>query len=127
MNLRGIANSVSSVVNPNTPVSLKRSTGYTMGPGMKQVPSYADAVTGSGQIQALDNAELELTAGLNLQGDVRAIYLYGSLAGALRPDGKGGDIITVTVGRNAGVWLVTKVLESWPDWTKAVIVKQVNP
>jgi len=120
MNLRRIANSVTTAVNPNVSVTLLKSNGYTIGPGLTQIPSYADPIVGPAQIQALDGDDLKHLDGLNLQGSIRAIYMYGLLAGVLRPDETGGDIIQID-GRN---WLVTKVLETWPNWTKAVIVLQ---
>lgn len=120
MDLRGIANGVASTVNPNQTVTVLRSTGYTIGAGRRQVPSYADPVTGPGQIQALDANDLKQLDGLNIQGTIRAIYLRGALAGVIRPDGTGGDIVQIA-GQD---WLVVKVLEGWPTWTKAAIVLQ---
>lgn len=120
MDLRGIANGVTSTVNPNKTVTVLRSTGYTIGAGRKQVPAYAAPVSGPGQVQALDGKDLQQLDGLNIQGAVRAIYLRGSLAGVIRPDGTGGDIVQMG-GQD---WLVVKVLESWPTWTKAAIVLQ---
>ena len=121
MDLRGIANGVSSTVNPNKTVTVRRSTGYTIGAGRKQVPGYADPVTGPGQIQALDANDIKQLDGLNIQGTVRAIYLRGVLAGVVRPDGTGGDLVEV----DGKTWLVVKVLEGWPTWTKAAIVLQM--
>lgn len=120
MDLRGIANGVSSTVNPNKTVIVRRSTGFTVGTGRKQVPTYADPVTGPGQIQALDANDIKQLDGLNIQGTVRAIYLRGALAGVIRPDQTGGDTVEV----DGQVWLVVKVLEGWPTWTKAAIVLQ---
>jgi len=120
MDLRGIANGVASTVNPNQTVTVLRSTGYTIGAGRRQVPSYADPVTGPGQIQALDANDLKQLDGLNIQGTIRAIYLRGALAGVIRPDGTGGDIVQIA-GQD---WLVVKVLEGWPTWTKAAICLQ---
>lgn len=120
MDLRGIANGVTSTVNPNQTVTVLRSTGYTIGAGRRQVPSYAAPVTGPGQIQALDANDLKQLDGLNIQGTIRAIYLRGALAGVIRPDGTGGDIVQIA-GQD---WLVVKVLESWPTWTKAAICLQ---
>ena len=54
---------------------------------------YADSVTGPAQIQALDANDIKQLDGLNIQGTVRAIYLRGVLAGVVRPDGTGGDLI----------------------------------
>lgn len=121
MDLRGLANGVTSSVNPNISVSVRRSTGYTVDPlSLRQVPGYAAAVVGPAQMQALDGNDLKQLDGLNIQGTVRAIYLRGALAGVIRPDGTGGDLITIA----GELWLVTKVLESWPTWTKAAIVLQ---
>jgi len=121
MDLRGLANGVTSTVNPNKTVTVRRSTGYTIGAGRKQVPGYADPVTGPAQIQALDANDLRQVDGLNIQGTMRAIYLRGVLAGVVRPDGTGGDLIDV----DGQTWLVVKVLEGWPTWTKAAIVLQM--
>ncbi len=120
MDLHGIANGVASTVNPNKTVTVLRSTGYTIGAGRKQVPAYADPMSGPGQVQALDGKDLQQLDGLNSQGTIRAIYLRGSLAGVIRPDGTGGDIVQM----DGQTWLVVKVLESWPTWTKAAIVLQ---
>ena len=126
MDLRGIANGVSSTVNPNKTVTVRRSTGYTIGAGRKQVPSYADPVTGPGQIQALDANDIKQLDGLNIQGTIRAIHLRGALAGVIRPEGTGGDLVQTLDGSGnvRETWLVVKVLESWPTWTKAAIVLQ---
>ena len=118
MDLRGIANGVSSTVNPNKTVTVRRSTGYTIGAGRKQVPGYADPVTGPAQIQALDANDIKQLDGLNIQGTVRAIYLRGVLAGVVRPDGTGGDLVEV----DGQTWLVVILLEGWPTWTKDAIV-----
>lgn len=122
MDLRTIANGVSSTVNENKTVTLLRSTGYTIGAGRRQEPSYANPITGPGQIQALDGDDLKQLDGLNIQGTFRAIYLRGVLAGVIRPNEIGGDIVQID-GQN---WLVVKVLESWPNWTKAAICLQVT-
>lgn len=125
MDLRGIANAVSSTVNPNSPVRVQRSDGYTIGAGRRQVPAYT-SVDGFGQVQALDGKDLQQLDGLNIQGTVRAVYLRGALAGVIRPDSKGGDLVQTldSDGNVLQTWLVVKVLESWPTWTKAAIVLQ---
>lgn len=127
MNLRGIANQVSRTINPNRDVSVLRSTGFTAGAGARQVPSYAAPVVGPAQIQALDADDIKQIDGLNIQGVMRAIYLYGVLVGVVRPDQTGGDLIKITdmpgfPGERT--WLVVKVLEGWDTWTKCCIVLQ---
>lgn len=120
MDLRGIANGVASVVNKNKVASVRRSIGFGEGPGRKQVPKYAPPVTGPAQIQALDGDALKQLDGLNVQGTLRAIYLRGTLAGVVRSNETGGDLIDI----DGQTWLVIKVLESWPTWTKAAICLQ---
>lgn len=127
MDIRSIANSASSTVNGNIIVSVQASNGNTQDPAtLRQVPSYATAVSGPAQIQALDGSDLKQLDGMNLEGVLRAIFLRGPLAGVIRPDSKGGDIVTIAAAPDAppalvGTWLTVKVLESWPLWTKAAI------
>lgn len=203
LRLRQIVNAISQTVNSNIIVTLQTSAGYSIGAGQRQQPIYNPAITGLGQIQALDNSELAHLENLNIQGTLRALYMYGNLAAVMRSDSKGGDIVTIKSGRGktaqlpyaatqtgviavphglgvipdqvkivttssgalwqpvaadevnvyvqasdigvsgtisaisngvpqnhrvspllAGTWLVEKVLESWPEWTKVVIRKQ---
>jgi len=129
VDLRTIANAVSNCVNPNIIVRLQTSAGSTLGAAGRQQPQYNPAITGPAQIQALDNVDLKKIEGMNISGSVRAIYMKGNLAGVIRPDSKGGDLITVPAAPGVpalfvGLWLTAKVLESWPLWTKVVIVKQ---
>jgi hypothetical protein len=123
MDLHTIADGVANSINGNVIVSVWRSTGSTPGTsanGYKPVPSYAAPVTGPAQVQAMDYSDLRQTEGLNLQGVIRAIYLRGILQGVIRAEGAGGDLVQFE-GQD---WLVVKILESWPTWTKACIVLQ---
>jgi hypothetical protein len=120
MDLRSIANAGASVVNANAIVTVLRSTGYTIGDGGLQVPTYAAPVTGPANIQALSASDIKQMDNLNIQGTIRAIYLRGVLAGVVRPDSTGGDLVQ-WAGKS---WLVVRVLESWDNWTKAAIVLQ---
>ena len=120
MDLQGLAHSVAGTVNSNVTVTVKVSTGFATGAGQRQVPTYADPVTGLAQIQAMSAADLRQVENLNIQGTMRAIYLRGELAGVVRPENKGGDLIL----EGSRTWLVRQVLESWPTWTKAAIVLQ---
>lgn len=120
MNLRAIANSATQVINPNTEVLARISSGYTIDPATrKQIPNYITAA-GQANIQALDGKDLKQMDGLNIQGTIRAAYLYGNISGVIRPDSKGGDLLEF----HGQQWLVVKVLEKWPDWCKVAIVYQ---
>lgn len=120
IDVRGMANMVSSTVNDNKSVELYVSTGFTSGAGLRQVPSYADPVTGYAQIQALDSSDLKHIDGLNIQGTLKTIFMYGALAGVIQPEGKGGDLVKF----DGNTWLIVKVVEAWPTWTRAVIQYQ---
>lgn len=128
INVRGIANAAIQAVNPNIPVTVKLPNGYTVDPiTRRQVPAYITQ-NAQGQLQALDGDDLGQINGLNIQGTIRAMYLYGSLAGVIRPDGSSQSHVVFT-SNEAGVvkereWGVFKVLESWPDWCKVAIVYQ---
>lgn len=121
--VRGVANAVTSgKVNKNVAVSIRTSTGYTIDPATRrQVPIYS-VTTGFGSLQALDGDELKQLDGISQQGVLRALYLYGDIAGVIRPDGRGGDMITIANRE----WLVVKVLEHWesPTWVKLAIAYQ---
>jgi len=69
----------------------------------------------------MDGKELRHLENMNIQGTIRAIYLRGALAGVIRPTSKGGDLVTLPDGSQ---WLVVKVIESWPLWTKCAIALQ---
>jgi len=121
MDLQGLANPLVESVNPNILVSIQASTGYTnTGPGYRQVPAYADPVQGFAQVQELTSSELRQAEGMNIQGVMRAIYFRGNLNGVIRPDSKGGDLVTIA----GQIWLVVKTLELWPTFSKALIVLQ---
>jgi hypothetical protein len=115
MNMHGIVRGVVTAVNPDITVTVKQSTGYTTSADGTQVPAYSTTTGVRAQIQALSGKDLHQIDGLNLQGSLCAIYLYGSISGVVRANQQGGDLITVSSGAYAGVWLVTVTLEQWSD------------
>ncbi len=120
MDLRGEANAVTDTVNPNISVTLQASAGYSIGSGLKQVPSYAVPVTGFAQVQALTAADLRHLDGLNIQGATRSIILRGELNAIVRANSQGGDLVQF----GGQTWLTVAVLEQWPLWTRAAIQLQ---
>lgn len=120
MDLRTIANTVTDAVNPNVMVSVQASTGYTIGAGLKQVPSYAAAVTGYAQVQDLTQADIKHLEGLNIQGSVRIIILKGELNAAVRPHVQGGDLVLI----GSDTYLTVAVLEQWTLWSRCAIQLQ---
>lgn len=120
MDLRSIANAAIQTVNPDITVEVWKSNGYTIGAGLKQIPSYEAPVFGPAQIQALSSDELKQIDGLNISGVSKVIYFKGALNGVVKPDSKGGDLVKW----NGKTWLIVKILENWEVWTKAVIIYQ---
>ncbi len=121
MDLRSISNVVTDCVNPNILVTVQASTGYTVGAGLKQVPSYAPDVTGYAQVQALSSADLRHLDGLNIQGATKSIILRGELNAVVRAHSQGSDLVTF----GGDTFLTVAVLEQWPLWTRAAIQMQV--
>jgi len=120
VNLRAIAATTTSGISPPVPAVLLRSAGYTIGAGRTQVPAYADPLNVLVKVQALDGKDLKQVENLNINGTIRAIYITGQLYATERPTTKGGDVVTI----GSQEWLVVKILETWPTWTKAAIVLQ---
>ena len=72
----------------------------------------------------MTSGDLRQVSGLNLNGELRAMYCNGSIEDVDRPQTLGGDLITLP---DASVWLVVKVLENWNStsgWTKFCVVRQ---
>src|SRR5258708_39184526 len=90
MNLRAIANSVTSAINPNIGATLFISTGYTI-TNFKQVPTYSKAAV-SAQGQPLSSGDIRQLDGLNIQGAQKAIYLNGSALAISRITKFGGAL-----------------------------------
>jgi hypothetical protein len=120
MDLRSISNAVTDCVNPNILVTVQASTGYTIGPGLKQIPAYANPVDGFAQVQALTAADLRHLDGLNIQGATKSIILRGKLNAIVRVNSQGGDVVTI----GTQTWLTVAVLEQWPLWSRCAIQLQ---
>jgi hypothetical protein len=123
MNLRAIANRLTSAINPNVAATVQVSTGYTTGASGKQVPSYAAPVSAQVQMQALTKKEIEHLDSMNLSNAQVAFYANVQLTGVDRAKGSGGDLLTV----GGDTWLVTAVLEGWTiaGWCKVAATRQM--
>jgi len=122
MNLRGIANGLTSRINPNVAGVFQVNTGFTTLPGGKRVPSYNN-VDVSVQFQELSSTDLKQIDAINIQGILRSAYLNGNFNGVNRPEQKGGDILMVGNDK----WLVVKVAELWTDWCRVIVNLQRSP
>lgn len=125
MNLRGIANAAIQPINPNISIVVSVPNGYTIDPDtLFQVPAFITE-TAQGNVQALDGDDLKQIAYLNMQGQIRAVYLYGAIAGLVKPDAQPSAVLTFSHGGLSGDWGVFKVLETWQNWCKVAVVYQV--
>lgn len=79
-----------------------------------------------GEVQPMSARELRQLEGLNVAGVQWKIYLRGEVDSVVRAEKKGGDLVSIPSGPHAGLWLITVLLETWPDWCCAGIVRQ-NP
>ena len=122
MNLRKIANRVTSGVNPNVTAQIYKSTGYSTNDDGSQSPSYADAVTMKVQKQAISQSDLQHIDNINLQGQFVSIYTNGNWCGLNRKANEGGDIFVIGDDK----WLVVSVPEIWPDWTRVIACLQTT-
>jgi hypothetical protein len=78
MNLRKIANQNIQAINPNITVTWTQSTGYTTDAAGHRTPTSVSAPV-QAQVQALSTTDLKHIDGLNMQGNMRAVYLYGDV------------------------------------------------
>lgn len=126
MNLRSLANSLTQAINPNIPITVSISSGYAKNPlTLRQEPVYT-TYAAQGNVQALDGDDNNQIDYLNIQGTIRAVYLYGNVSGVIRPDSISMSKLSFS-SNESGVtkireWNVFKVLESWPDWCKVAVV-----
>lgn len=125
MNLRQLANPLTQTINPNTSITWKQSTGYVTDSAGRRVPTYT-STTIDAQIQPLSSSDLKHVDGLNMQGIMRSVILYGNVAGISRADQQGGDILVFPEipGATNRNWLVTQVMETWPDWCRVIVTMQ---
>jgi hypothetical protein len=123
MNLHGIARAWIPRVNPETPGLIRRSAGFTMGPGARQVPQYEPDAPALFQVQGLSQKELLQIDSINRQGILCSVYVGGNYYGVQRANQKGSDLFLF----NGQTWKVITVLEAWPDWCKVALSLQQSP
>jgi len=125
MNLNNIVGSVISAVNPWVSGVYQKSSGYTTAADGSRTPTYTASVNVSIQMQALSYQDLKQLDGLNIAGEKHAMYINGDWQSVARPDGKGGDYLTLADGTK---WLIVFVLENWygtAGWCKCAVTRQL--
>jgi len=127
VNLHGMAAPYVAVINPHTVATLYKNTGYITGLDGKQSPEYASSAMMI-QVQSLTETDLRQLDNMNVSGSTHTIYLMGVVQTVMRADGQGGDFLTFpspsALGGPLRTWLVTAVLEQWPDWVKVAVALQ---
>ena len=115
MNLHSIVRAAVNGVNPDIAAVLLASTSNSINNAGVQTPSYAAPVTVQVQVQPVSSQDLQHLDYLNLQGEFRALYLYGDSEGIVRVSQKGGDIFQFSpfIGQPVARWLVVKADETW--------------
>lgn len=129
LNLRGIANNAIQGINPNLPITLRMGS-YQINPDtLLQEPVYTESQV-MGNVQSLSNDDLAQVAAVNLEGTVKAVYLYGNVSGVVRSSGQASSelLFKDDIGGVVGIWTwnVYKVAEAWPGWCKVFAVLQEN-
>jgi len=125
MNLRGLINGFTGITNPNRQINWVQSTGYTTNAAGKRTPT-VQTLTVQAQIQALSTSDLKHVDGLNIQGVMRSVYIYGQAAGVIRANQIGGDILVFSESKGGTPrnWLITQVMENYPDWCRVIVTLQ---
>lgn len=121
MNLHQIAAGAIGAVNPFINVLYRKSTGSTQDATFKRTPTYRDFPSTPIQLQGLSAKDLEHLDALNIQGVLRSIHMNGDTQGVNRGDAQGGDLFVI----QGVTWLVVHVMETWPDWSRVVVQKQL--
>lgn len=125
MDLHALVAPIIGIVNPQVPLRILISNGYAVDAAGKQTPLYLPPLDVVGQVQSLTFRDVQMLAGINIEGVARAIYISGRVDAFIRPDKKGSDTITIMGGVDVGtVWSVVHMLEYWPEWCKAAVTRQ---
>lgn len=123
MNLNAIANSITRAVNPNTvDAILMTNIGYSIIAGGKQSAIHSDSKVEI-QCQSIESDQLEHLNLMSQQGQYNFVYFDGLISAQRRSLDRGEDYLIFKPYGEAdySVWKVTKVLESYPDWTKVLV------
>lgn len=126
MNLHNIVRGAVGAVNPDIEITILHSTGYVTSVAGKQVPQYDVIPNQRAQVQATSGKDIERMGNVGIQGVLRTVYLYGNVAGIVRADGTGGDILKFPQAPGAAVqdWKVVNVKETFADWCCVIVALQ---
>lgn len=124
VNLRAKANMLTSRINPNINICLRRYVGASVNPDGTAGPQYAAPVNIVGQVQALGKKDIDHLSALNISDCERMVYVNAQLQATDRREQTGGDLLSFE-GRT---WLVVAIMEGWTTagWCRAAVSKQMD-
>lgn len=126
MNLMGLVTGAIQAVNPNIDATWIQATGgYTTDAAGHRTPT-TTSVSVSVQVQGTSSADLKLIDNIEIEKDLRKVYMYGDVQGVNRPDQRGGDLLEFAQipGSVVRQWKVVGVLEVWPTWACVIVALQ---
>lgn len=125
IDVRTLANQAIQVTNPNIQVEWVRNYGYATDDAGRRVPINLSE-TVNAQVQGLSAGDLQFVDGLNIQGVLRSVHLYGNVQGVVRTDQKGGDILRFPQVSGGSVldWKIVQVMETWQTWCRVIVCLQ---
>lgn len=125
MNLFSIANAAIQVIDKNIPATWRKSTGWADNPNHTRTPQYEDTEI-EVSVQPLSSDDLQHVDGLNIQGEKRAIWMYGDVQAVGRSEERGGDLLVFEQHGKSQTWKVVQVVESCPEWSHVIAVLQLD-
>lgn len=124
LNLHGLVRGAIQTVNEDTDGTVYVSTGHTSVRGIL-TPAFTP-VTARLQVQAQKHTDIQHERSLQQNNGFLTMYAYGNFSDIERRDNKGGDIVNIPAGPRAGWYLITQVLERWPDWCAFEVTVQLD-
>ncbi len=121
--LRAAVRGVINTFNPDIPIVILVSDGYTIGTGRIQVPSFIAPQPAIAQVQPTSTDELKHVNNYNASSIYYDCYIDGDWNGLNRHDGQGGDLLYFY----GFEWLVHSVPEKYAppsNWTKVRVIQQ---
>lgn len=124
INVRRMANSMTSMVNPNRDAALRVNIGFIADDAGNQKPSF-DEMPVKIQAQSLQSDERDHLGLVDRQGEFISAYAYGSISAIQRWLKRGeSQLVFVPYGETEqAIWNVDKVLESYPTWVRLLLVR----
>lgn len=124
MNLHDLVRGAIQTVNEDVDGTVYVSTGRTAVRGIL-TPTYS-SVPARLQVQAQKHSGIQHERSLQSSDGFLTMYAYGNFSGIERRGDQGGDVVNVPAGPRAGWYLITTVLEWWPDWCAFEVTVQLN-